>query len=693
MNNPASKLLHLASWVAAWTVFLIPLTVIPLTQDAYDLPKTIVLIVGTCLVFLLITIDGIKHKRMIFGINRFTVPLSLLTVSYVISFALASPNKWQTLTIPGSVGTMIILWMWFILLSILTTILPQTIHRIRTALSWSTAIVCLITILGLAGVLSRLPLPLPYSSNTFTPMSSPLTTLVVGVTVFMLSGIPLMIKLLGITPPSKHAEHQLEHYWNEEEKKSNSNPALSLAAIIILIGISASIYQLTTTAKPILLPQWAGWNVAVETLKNPKSALVGVGPANYVSAFTLGRPVELNNTPVWNLRFSASSNTVFQTLSEVGLIGLISLAIVLAAIIKSIIEVRKDPTASPFAWSLALGALAVSMILLPTSVLGTIVLFTLAGTAGSFFNSKKLDEDTVIVPYLLGGIALVTTLVSFYGFGRATYAEMYFKETLDAVRANNAQKAYNSTAKAIEIMPQNDLYHVTAAQTNLSIANGLATKKELTDQEKNTISTLIQQAIREGKAAIGVNPTRAANWENLANIYRNLINIAEDADDWALQVYKEAIRLDPTNPLLRLNLGGIFYRAGNMEAAIDQFKVAVGLKKDFANGYYNLAAAYKEKGERENAIAAIKEALKYVDKNSADYIKAQEELKNLESGAPLTPQKEATSSGQLTTPPASPSAEPEESVELPEESAPPTGTSLSPTPTATPTKTQPTPNL
>ena len=115
---------------------------------------------------------------------------------------------------------------------------------------------------------------------------------------------------------------------------------------------------------------------------------------------------------------------------------------------------------------------------------------------------------------------------------------------------------------------------------------------------KREITKLIQQAIREAKVATVLNPTSAAYWENLAQLYRNLINFAEGSDQWAIAAYQQAITNDPINPRLRVNLGGLFYALGNYEAAIRRFENAVNLKPDYTNGYYNLAATWPDASSR-----------------------------------------------------------------------------------------------
>ena len=146
-------------------------------------------------------------------------------------------------------------------------------------------------------------------------------------------------------------------------------------------------------------------------------------------------------------------------------------------------------------------------------------------------------------------------------------------------------------------------------------------------------------------------PAIATNWENLAGIYRSLINAVEGADNWTLQTYQQAVRLDPTNPVLRVNLGGVFFTLKRYDEAIQQFQISVALKSDFANGYYNLASALREKGDYAAAASAMRTVLQLVPVNSQDYEKAKKELDDLVKKVPTKTNQ--VEEGQTLQPPTS----------------------------------------
>jgi len=271
--------------------------------------------------------------------------------------------------------------------------------------------------------------------------------------------------------------------------------------------------------------------------------------------------------------------------------------------------------------------------------------------------------------------------------GRVLAADIYFKKSLDALVANRGGETYNWQIRAITTNPYQDSYRTAYSQTNLALANSLATAPDLTDQDRQQISILIQQAIREAKAAVALNSQNVVNWENLASIYRSLINLAAGSEDWTIASYQTAISLDPVNPSLRVNLGGTYYSLQNWDDAIRQFEIAASLKPNFANAHYNLAAALREKGEYARAATEMEAVLSLVPADSGDWQKASSELEDLRKKLGEEEVETPKPPESLTPPQALPTPI-EPPIELPEEAAPPEApVSPTPTPTTTPTPT------
>jgi tetratricopeptide (TPR) repeat protein len=76
----------------------------------------------------------------------------------------------------------------------------------------------------------------------------------------------------------------------------------------------------------------------------------------------------------------------------------------------------------------------------------------------------------------------------------------------------------------------------------------------------------------------------------------------------AIDAYREAISIDPEEPLIRYNLAVALERVGSRQQAIDQFLVALELDPDYRDAHFNLAVALGEEGRVEEAAHHFEKA-------------------------------------------------------------------------------------
>lgn len=405
---------------------------------------------------------------------------------------------------------------------------------------------------------------------------------------------------------------------------------LFLSLLVLTAGTFLEGYKLFLN-KPFLLPYSSGWAIAVEGFKKPKSLFFGNGPGQFFAVFAKHKPIFFNQTNFWNLRFASSSNEYFQIISTLGLIGFLSF--ILLAIKGISLSLKKS--------NFSLLALFFLFLFLPANILTLFLLFIFLGLNANEFKEEKYrlekKDNFFYLPLIL--LALFSGGL-FYLLFRNYLAENYHQKAVLAASRNQGKSAYDWEIKAIKINPYNDNYRISFSSLNFLLASNLIQKKDLSDQEKQVVSQLLQQALNEARNAVSLSKENPANWEHLAFIYRNLINTAQGADQWAINTLRQAIALDPANPRLRVDLGGLFYTAKKYELAIDLFKSAINLKPDYANAYYNLAYAYKEKGEYQNAVSMMETVLTLVNKDSNDFQKAKSDLEEFKKLLPTPTQGE-----------------------------------------------------
>jgi len=260
------------------------------------------------------------------------------------------------------------------------------------------------------------------------------------------------------------------------------------------------------------------------------------------------------------------------------------------------------------------------------------VLLSLSSLSKGKGMSLAKDKKEVF-QYIIAVPIVVLAVGGGYGMSKVAMGEYYLRKAIAAAQENNGSLTYQMQQRAIESSPRRDVYHNSYANTNLALANTLAAKGEgITDDERATIQALLAQSIRSSRVTTEVlNPLSAGNWETRANIYRSLIGVADDAPDWAVRSYNTAIQLDPASPRLRLNLGGIYYAAGDYLSAANLFNQAASLKGDYANAHYNLAQALKQMERYPQAQRELEIVQRLVQPNTADAELVAAEISELRS--------------------------------------------------------------
>lgn len=489
------------------------------------------------------------------------------------------------------------------------------------------------------------------------------------------------------------------------------NPA-SIAAlgiplvIFIVVAVLANIPPIGGAKNPIYTQSQSfpreiqldfvnSWKIAVSAFRD--LPVWGTAPSTFLFDFTNYKPVEFNSTKAWNLRFDSPFNEYLlflATLGGVGIIGLLSLTAMFisasyATLIRHSLAVHEGRNGDhDFKAALAIAGLTFFVILAlhaSSLVLWVVGIIILAGfmvlnlTTGaqnswgrpqdfknmlfrvvSNISSQNSTEETIRIdtlPSILLTIILGATLAVFFFGAKLVLADYHHKLALNAVNQNNGVMAYNELVAAEKFNPVNDLYRTDLAQVNFALANAIAAAKgptqaspagSLTDQDKQNIQTLLQQSVNEGKNAVTLSPKSAIDWEILALLYRQIAGVAQNALLFSLDAYGRAIFQDPYNPLLRLSVGGTYYAAKSYDSAIRFFNDSINLKPDFANGYYNLSVALRDKGDLNSALQAAQKVVDLVDKNSQDYKIATDYLNDLKTKAGVPTQPPAAStSGEL----------------------------------------------
>jgi len=624
-------------------VFVVIIFFLPFTQDYFTTSKWY--FVGFFALALLLSSVGsfVFSKRITWKKKEFDTPLTLFIIAGVLSVLFGSTNKIQALLNPNfGLLTFLFLFVIYYYISRSHKRLPQgsvvlSIFSVLFSITVLAETVPLIT--------SRLPSALQKFQNVTL-----VGTVIDALIVLGFASVILLSKLL------------------KKDSNISKNIFSFLGFIFTTLTVVVLLFTLVKNRSTLVLPPFSlSWYSAVEVLKQPMTALFGVGIDNFQVAFVKMKDLAYNSSPLWQIpAFTLSRTAVFQTMTEMGLLGLGSLFLILSLLVKKAFS-AEGSVVGKLVSLYFVGA----FLLFPPSFLLFFLLFVWVGMEESQRRSKELAVDFgEIVPAYA-----VLILLGVVGIGGACFmlGKLYMSEYMfqKSLTSNNLKDVYNSMRTAVSYNPYDERIRTNFAQVNLLVANtvaGRATKDkdgkiQLSETDKQTVSQAIQASIDEAKAVVTLNPNKAANWDLLATIYQNIAGVVQGADTWTVSAYQRAIVLDPQNPSYRLALGGVLYGAKQYDDALQLFEQTVALKPDWANAEYNYAWAAYQKGDYLIAANAMQACVSLLNPttNAADYKRATADLAEFKKKVPV----ESTQTQDTTG-----AAQQKESLSLPPTSAP-----------------------
>ncbi len=620
------------------------------TTDAYTLPKQILLGALTFLVILVFGIKSLIEGQVIIRRTPFDIPILLFMTVVFISSVFAT-NKADSLIsfVP----------FFFSILSFFAIV--NTAKDKNSSLILATSLIAGGVVVSILEVLSFLKIfVLPFAFTKFQ-LFSPLGSILDQV-LYLIILLPLIVYLASPVIKMLKGRNASEaaSFEGGGEKGKNNAVGFAVCGAIIAIGILVSSYLLFKTPANagglLMLPYETGFQtgfaeISQDTGRVFQGFLFGSGYGTYITDFTRFKQPAYNNSPtIWGLTFFRSSSFALELLATTGVLGVIEFLFLLYKILKN-----------RFVLSLMfLGAVAA--ILLPFSFSIIALFFILLGLASSIrassskahnegFSDVELElvalqkglisfdatpsrkKNSVLPAIILGIMVIIIGLIGWFS-GKYVFSDTIFQQSLIAASQNNGSVTYQNQAKAISIFPYRDAYYRIFSQTNLAIANSIASQQPQgtapSAETQQTILTLIQQSINAGRTSLTYGPQTMLNWQNLSSVYRSLIGFGQNADQFALLAGQQAIALDPNNPQEYINLGGIYYQLGQWDNAIRQFQTAVLLKRDLANAYYNLGHALQEKGDLNNALAQYQEVQRLVANDKPNLDRINQEIADLQ---------------------------------------------------------------
>ncbi len=679
-----------------------PIAFTSLTTDYFILPKQALVIFATLAVLLMYGVKTLLLEKVRIRRTPFDLPMLLLLGALLLS-TIFSAVKIDSFT------------------NVIPVILAGLAYFgiVYNAKNEKSVLALIASLLGGAVLLSLITafiflkvyiFPFDFAKNVaFTPSGS-----ILDQALYLLFVLPIGLYFLSPFILKRKLGRTME------EKKVDAVKIVGFggASLLILVALSISIYNLIKIpGNFLILPLETGFQTAFAAISQDsgrilQGLLFGSGYGEYLMDFTRFKQATFNLNPaLWTFAFTHSSTFVLELLATSGILGFFSFLFLCYKIVK------EKPLFVPLVIILA------ASFILPFSYYTLVVIFFMlavyAALRGLVDNQKYFDVELELVAlkkgflafapesqrekgygkvlsYFVFGLILIITLS--LGFLAYDYlaGNIVFEKSLVAANQNNGQLTYTDQTAALSSFTgkYNDVYYRVFSETNLSLANSLAssvpTGASPSAQTQQTVYTLVQQSINAARQATTLSPLNTIDWQNLATIYRNLIGFGQNADQFAILAEQQAVQLDPVNPQAYITLGGIYYQLGQWDKAQEQFQQAANLKPDFANAYYNIGHTLIQKGDLKDALTQLQTVRSLVANDPTNLGKITAEINSLQNQVnQQTTQSGATNQNTSSTTPLSvtapstlPSQHPPVKIPAPETTVTPT-----PKPTVSPTPT------
>lgn len=596
-------------WLISLLIGLTPILFLPLTQDYYETNKWLLLILVALVLFAIRVIQVFGEKTIRGSMLPAFLGFGAISIASLITTLLSSTNAAEAIAAPYGPAV-------WIALSIIVFIGGSVVDEKRARLlQWvltaSAAIVSVVSVYQYFGVFAVwFPSLSILSDRLWTPVGSSM-----GFVGLVFIAIPVALQ---------------QFIRSLRLRDDIGMTASAIVAVCLLSAISLTFLQIIPRYSEAMLSLADGWTITASGLRNMRTALVGFGAENFLFAFTTGRPAALNATPLWNIRFLTNASTLLHIVSVYGLIGLAAGIMLLRAIVTSPIHMSTRAVAM------------IVLLFLPPST--TVLVATAAVLMVDNANRRewiyRIPASWQWVRYLFLATASILIFISLYALARFAIGEFSFYQALNLRISGDGTGSYKRSIAAIQANPYMARYHTQLADTSLAIASaitaqttdpGTGAPRTLSDTDRDTATSLIQQAIRESKLGIKYAANSVIAWERLAQVYQNLIGVAQNSHQWAITGYQKAIQLDPTNPFMRLRLGSVHFTIGDFAKASEYFTQAVSLKPDYANAHYNLGNSLRQERKHLPAAIAFKQTLALINPGASDHDRIVTELTEIKN--------------------------------------------------------------
>ncbi|NQV90596.1 tetratricopeptide repeat protein [Candidatus Uhrbacteria bacterium] len=434
--------------------------------------------------------------------------------------------------------------------------------------------------------------------------------------------------------------------------QSQEFPNMRRFALPLLVLFMSILFLFLPTPLHLNLPivvspsYGTSWNITKQVLSSDTSNLLfGSGPGTYLYDYLLYKPVGVNASQFWSLRFDRAKSDLMTTLGTLGVVGtffwvVLMLWVGVKAVGRLVFERDHEEWKMTYVLFTGWAVLLLTHVLYSSNFTMTFLLWGFTGLLASKVSLKFWKSDFSRSPRLglvtsfAFAIVAVMVVASLFVTGSRYAAEVAFATAveLDTSGEGSIDEVIAQLNRAVLFNGLSDVYERNLSSAYLMKARELiaaSSESERTSEQTQVIVDMVTASVSAAARATEIEPSYVSNWVMRGSIYRDLMSFAQGAEDLAAQSFLNAISLEPNNPLHRTNLGRVYLtvadRARSLKSAEDpelaaqaseqevtllasaeaMFLKATELKSDYLPAHYYLAATYEREGKLEQAAARL----------------------------------------------------------------------------------------
>ncbi|MBI2463222.1 MAG: tetratricopeptide repeat protein [Candidatus Spechtbacteria bacterium] len=442
------------------------------------------------------------------------------------------------------------------------------------------------------------------------------------------------------------------------QQKEHALPSYSV--FLVLMIISAVLFFVRPPMANLIQPLPArvspSLNSSIQIAKESfasswKKAILGSGPATFTYQYLAYRPLTINQTAFFGLRFMQGFSYITTILVSLGVVGTVlfigTLAYILAVSMRGITTLNKE--ASPFEKSAIVAFagfvfLTFSLFFYTADLTTLLFTFLFAGLViASLRAGNAITEYSFYfarLPQRIFGVSLVTiVLLTFIIMTAYWHVQKYVAAAIhtSGVKIYNSNQDLNKATSrvqlAVNLDSSNDNFLRTLAQ--LYALQAIDVLKKNSGGDSNNLQKSFEQkftpATQFAQLAIQANPIDSLNLQQLGAIYDSVLFAVGGAESLAIDNYIKAEQLDPKNPAADLLVAQTYVNSADkiemvikrlsaqqgsqddvakarqqksdyLNNAIDYVNKAIEKKSDYAPAHFLAAQIYDRQGNRSLAI-------------------------------------------------------------------------------------------